>query len=428
MSRPQERVGQPLFLLARALTQHISRGPVDRVTGKALYTLSEDWLLWQAPDFAPLRLKALFSAGSDGEVSEPLEAVALTCDTAEQAKEKVLSAFETKFGFPYSRPQMSVSIELERDGGFVALEEVDGSSEAIGDVTRLNTLEHYKVADGAAIKVTSRSNPSVSPQCSLKENGDIWDKYFHLIGPDVDQDLEKNPERKKLKLKEVHLTKLLSTKVAVHSFVENLFRSVWGQANRRAPQAVKYFFDFLDRQAEEMKISDPDVLHIWKTNSLPLRFWVNILKNPQFVFDMAKSPHLDGCLSVAAQAFMDSFSLSDTQLGKHAPTNKLLYAKDVPKYKEEVKEYFRSIRDQPPVSRSEFYKFLDEESKKHENEFNEAAALKELQKMILRYVPQISEKLEQSGAPAHFREELQRLQETSDVVRSCSWSCNPRGL
>lgn len=32
------------------------------------------------------------------------------------------------------------------------------------------------------------------------------------IDPDVDEDQRKNPERKKLKLKEVHLTKLLSTK------------------------------------------------------------------------------------------------------------------------------------------------------------------------------------------------------------------------
>lgn len=117
------------------------------------------------------------------------------------------------------------------------------------------------------------------------------------IDPDVDEDRGKGPERKKLKLKEVHLTKLLSTKVrhcflkvglfffpplqinhrkprcvsvsfkvAVHSFVENLFRSIWGLPNCRAPLAVKYFFDFLDCQADNMKIPDPDVLHIWKTN------------------------------------------------------------------------------------------------------------------------------------------------------------------
>lgn len=55
--------------------------------------------------------------------------------------------------------------------------------------------------------------------------------------------------------------------VAVHSFVETLFRSIWGTLpNSRVPLAVKYFFDFLDVQAERKKISDPDVLHIWKTN------------------------------------------------------------------------------------------------------------------------------------------------------------------
>lgn len=36
--------------------------------------------------------------------------------------------------------------------------------------------------------------------------------------------------------------------------------------NSKAPPAVKYFFDFLDKQADIMKIIDPDVLHIWKTN------------------------------------------------------------------------------------------------------------------------------------------------------------------
>lgn len=51
-------------------------------------------------------------------------------------------------------------------------------------------------------------------------------------------------------------------------------------------------------------------------HSLPLRFWVNILKNPQFVFDIDKTDHIDACLSVIAQAFIDACSLSDLQLGK----------------------------------------------------------------------------------------------------------------
>ncbi|XP_061770017.1 plexin-C1 isoform X2 [Nerophis ophidion] len=364
------------------------------------------------------KLKALFAVGGDGEVSEPLEVSALSCDTVEQVKEKVLTTFEAKFGFPYNRP---VDVELDKDGSFVALEEVDVSSQVVGEVTMLNTLKHYKVPDGATIKVLSRT-PSDKPLQTLKDDLDFSGKYFHLIDPDVGEDRGKNPERKKLQLKEVHLTKLLSTKVAVHSFVENLFRSIWGTPQCRAPWAVKYFFDFLDAQADSMKILDADVLHIWKTNSLPLRFWVNILKNPQFVFDMEKSPQLDGCLSVIAQAFMDSFSLSETQLGKHAPTNKLLYAKDIPKFKQEVKDYYRQVRDQPPSAHTDFHRFLHEESKKHENDFNEAAALKEIYKIIHRYFSEIVEKLEQNGAPAELKEQLHEVKKTFEGLKSCSWS------
>uniref|UniRef100_A0A3Q1GBE3 Uncharacterized protein n=1 Tax=Acanthochromis polyacanthus TaxID=80966 RepID=A0A3Q1GBE3_9TELE len=209
----RETVGQHLFLMVSVLTQQIAKGPVDCVTEKALYTLSEDWLLWQAQDFSSLKLKVQFAVGSDGGVSDPLEVNALSCDTVEQVKEKILSTFKAKFGFPFSTALGDVSIQYERHGTFIPLEEVDSSSEVIGEVTMLNTLKHYKVNDGATIKMLSRKcQPPLSPQGSLKDDENFSGKYFHLIDPDVEEDLTKNPERKKLKLKEVHLTKLLSTK------------------------------------------------------------------------------------------------------------------------------------------------------------------------------------------------------------------------
>ncbi|KAK2102377.1 Plexin-C1 [Saguinus oedipus] len=82
---------------------------------------------------------------------------------------------------------------------------------------------------------------------------------------------------------------------------------------------------------------------------------------------------------------MDAFSLTEQQLGKEAPTNKLLYAKDIPTYKEEVKSYYKAIRDLPPLSSSEMEEFLTQESKKHENEFNEEVALTEIYKYIVKY-------------------------------------------
>ena len=48
---------------------------------------------------------------------------------------------------------------------------------------------------------------------------------------------------------------------------------------------------------------------------------------------------------------------------QEAPTNKLLYAKDIPTYKEEVKSYYKAIRDLPPLSSSEMEEFLTQESK-----------------------------------------------------------------
>ena len=41
-------------------------------------------------------------------------------------------------------------------------------------------------------------------------------------------------------------------------------------------------------QALEHGITDPEVVHAWKSNALPLRFWVNLIKNPHFLFDIPK--------------------------------------------------------------------------------------------------------------------------------------------
>ena len=77
----------------------------------------------------------------------------------------------------------------------------------------------------------------------------------------------------------------------------------------------------------------PLTICLFPLHSLPLRFWVNMIKNPQFVFDIHKTSITDACLSVVAQTFMDSCSTSEHRLGKDSPSNKLLYAKDIPSSK-----------------------------------------------------------------------------------------------
>lgn len=50
--------------------------------------------------------------------------------------------------------------------------------------------------------------------------------------------------------------------------------------------------------------------------SLPLRFWVNILKNPHFIFDVHVSEVVDASLSVIAQTFMDACTKSEHKLSR----------------------------------------------------------------------------------------------------------------
>ncbi|XP_062989852.1 plexin-C1 [Elgaria multicarinata webbii] len=417
----RETVGEPFYLLVTTLNQRINRGPVDVITCKALYTINEDWLLWQVTEFSTVALDVVFEKIQENEsegITQNIQVNVLDCDTIWQAKEKILQAFLNKNGSLYGLQLSEMGLAYQSGTEAKELLDVDSSTVILEDgSTKLNTIGHYGILDGATIKVFKK-------ETDLSE-GEYSDDYCHLILPDSeaakDTQGAKHKGKQKFKVKEMYLTKLLSTKVAIHSVVEKLFRSIWTLPNNKAPVAIKYFFEFLDAQVENKKITDPDVVHIWKTNSLPLRFWVNILKNPQFVFDIKKTPHIDGCLSVIAQAFMDAFSLSEQQLGKDAPTNKLLYAKDIPLYKEEVKAFYKAIKDLPSLSTSELEDFLTQESKKHENEFNEAVALSKIYQYIARYFDEILNKLEKERGLEEAQKQLLNVKDLFEAKKKCKW-------
>ena len=62
-----------------------------------------------------------------------------------------------------------------------------------------------------------------------------------------------------------------------------------------------------------------DIVYLGKSNSLPLRFWANIIKNPEFVFDIHKTHIVDSSLSIIASTFIDSCYRSHLTLNKESP-------------------------------------------------------------------------------------------------------------
>ncbi|XP_031675372.1 plexin-A4-like, partial [Oncorhynchus kisutch] len=245
---------------------------------------------------------------------------------------------------------------------------------------------------GSPDSLRSRT-PMITPD--LESGVKVW----HLVKNHEHGD-QKEGDRGSKMVSEIYLTRLLATKGTLQKFVDDLFETIFSTAHRGSalPLAIKYMFDFLDEQADKHSIHDPHVRHTWKSNCLPLRFWVNVIKNPQFVFDIHKSSITDACLSVVAQTFMDSCSTSEHRLGKDSPSNKLLYAKDIPSYKSWVERYYSDISKMPAISDQDMNAYLAEQSRMHINEFNSMSSLSEIYSYVGKYTEEIVCALEQDDA------------------------------
>ncbi|XP_076447874.1 plexin-A2-like isoform X2 [Babylonia areolata] len=441
----KECAGEPLFMLFQAIKQQTSKGPVDSITGEARYSLSEDKLIRQQIQYKSLTLYVL-----DVDVdrcTQPAHPVkVLDCDTISQVKEKILDAIYKNAPFSSRPPKDELDLVLfdhppdwvcadksqvpprtfpsRGDTNRLVLHDEDSTSKVEGDCKHINTLAHYQVPDGAYVALhpkqllptynisimSEKSNlssfynrspsltRSVTPQMihvavDVDNNGI---KHFHLVRQH-DVEPSKEGDRGSKMVSEIYLPRLLVTKGTLQQFVDDLFERIFSTAHRGSalPLAIKYMFDFLDDQALLHNIQDPEVVHTWKSNSLPLRFWVNVIKNPDFAFDVHKTSIADSCLTVVGQTFMDACSQSEHRLGKDSPSSKLLYAKDIPKYKQWVERYYQDIKMIPAISDQDMTAMLTEESRIHNSEFNTNAALLELYKYAKKYNEELMTALEE---------------------------------
>ncbi|XP_050973700.1 plexin-D1 [Labeo rohita] len=416
----KETVGEPFFLLLCAIKQQINKGSIDAITGKARYTLNEEWLLRENIEAKPQNINVSFQGFGMDSVSVRV----MNTDTICQVKEKILEAFYKNLPFSQWPREEDVDLEWFPEGrSSRILQDLDDTSVMEDGRKKLNTVFHYQIPDGASLAMSMKDKR----ENTLGRVKDLdTEKYVHLVLPHDElaesRKSHRHSHRKKV-LPEIYLTRLLSTKGTLQKFLDDLFQAILSIPPEKPPLAVKYFFDFLEEQADKRGITDPDTLHIWKTNSLPLRFWVNILKNPQFVFDIDKTDHMDACLSVIAQAFIDACSLSDLQLGKDSPTNKLLYAKEIPEYKKRVQCYYKQIQEMAPLSEQEMNAHLAEESRRYRNEFNTNLALIEVYKYAKRYRNQVVSALDSN--PTARRTQLQhKFEQVIALVEDNIYECS----
>ncbi|KAF7652927.1 hypothetical protein LDENG_00089670 [Lucifuga dentata] len=419
----RDTAGEPLYKLYKALKHQVEKGPVDAKMKKAKYTLNDTGLLGDDVEYSVLTLQVLVH----GEGPDVTPVKVLNCDTISQVKEKIID--QVYRNLPYSqRPKVdSVALEWRPGSTGQILSDLDLTSQKEGRWKRLNTLAHYNVRDNATLVLSRvlhtqafhQNQDNHEEKNALLEDDD---NTFHLVRP-ADEIDEVKSKRGSMKDKamtkaitEIYLTRLLSVKGTLQQFVDDFFRSVLGSSSV-VPPAVKYFFDFLDEQALRHDNVDEETLHIWKTNSLPLRFWVNILRNPHFTFDVHVTEVVDASLHVISQTFMDACTKTEHKLSRESPSNKLLYAKEISTYKKMVDDYYKGIRQMISVSDQDMNTHLAEVSREHTDKLNTQVALHQLYQYASKYYDVIIQSLDEDPA-AQNKQLTLRLQQIAAALEN----------
>lgn len=468
--------GKQLYQLYWATKQQTEKGPQDAVTMDARYSLSEEKLLRASIDFRELTVLVL--ADSATSICDTQVRV-LDCDTISQVKERCLDAKYRSTPFSERPLATEIDLELRTPTHRTLLQDLDSTSRCENGYWRYNTLAHYKVEDKATLalvprNVTSSYNLSLVSDKSDKSSGSIGAlssaaaaathhfyhqhtattnspvllqridgggfgslggqsfgyngagsakgtmRVYHLVRP-THPNIQGHDGQEQKMVTEIYLTRLLTMKGTLQRFIEDILETIFSTNSTPQypfPHCIKYMFDFLDDQAREHGITEPEVVHAWKSNALPLRFWVNLIKNPDFIFDIQKPTKIEGSLNVIAQTLMDACSTQEQHLTKDSPSSKLLFANEMDKYRQWVQRFYTQIRDDiEPITDRDMAMLLAEESQEHSNEFMIYSALNELYAYVTQNKELLFEELNQNefALQQQLPAALQKLLDTMEA-------------
>lgn len=364
-----EGAGPAIHLAFRATKRQTEKGPVDVFTGEAKYCLAEDKILRQLGEIEDVKEWEVEVLTEEGPC---VKVKLLECDTISQAKLKIMDVVYQSI--PSSQRPRITELDLEvhsshKEGAGLILRDKDHTSIVSEEWRRVNTLKHYgtfsqlfklaprlqQVKGGQELDYlgTLIQDNSAFPD-RRGQTGD--EKIWHLTKP---QDQSLATAKSKKLASEIYLMRLISTKNILQKYVDDMVSAIFPDVSlcpHLLPPPIKFLFDFLEKQAEGYDIDDvEDVIRLWKNNSVPLRFWVTLIKNPDYLFDITKSETMDSNLAVIAQVFIDSCLRTDSQVTKDAQTTKILYNKEVPIYREKILSFYDAVAEAPAVSEESLF-------------------------------------------------------------------------
>ncbi|XP_071784060.1 plexin-B-like isoform X1 [Asterias amurensis] len=462
----QSHTAYPLFVLFRAIKHRTESGPVDVFTGRSRYSLNFEKMLEEDIEFNTLNL--IVPIDEEGNVIK--EVKVLDVDTISQVKEKILDAIYCST--PYSTRPCASQVDLEwhhGTSGRLVLTDMD-LRPPTDRWRRINMLKEFHVGDNDQMKIVEKqdianatlskpvlqfsqgnedsayANVGVDDMASRKRYSYRRDtivevepikgiKDWHLVQDEDngydDEDEEGKKKRSRdccsglrsvtfrnkitrRKIKEISFPRLMSTKGVIQKYVDDMFNTILSVES--APKAIKYLFDFFDSQAirHELEESDPEITHIWKSNILPLRFWSNAIKHPDYIFDIRTGRSVGASMDVIGQLFHDVHDTKTHKLGQESSVNKLLYGREKQKYQHVVEDFYNGVRDLPQVTTQELNKELYKASENFTGLFSKLDTLERLWYIVSKHTPTILDVLEseQEYEEAHLGYLLEEVQVT----------------
>ncbi|XP_048741622.2 plexin-A4-like isoform X2 [Ostrea edulis] len=430
----KEGGGSFLFMLYKSTQAVIEKRPVDEVTGQAKNTLSEDSFLREKIDYQALKLKIDLNGNGNLYTCEVLD-----CDTINQVKSKCL--YQIYKNKPASEMPSTDEVDLEwmaGKSGRLPLSNIDQTSERKENTVRRNTLQHYNVLDGSRMALMYKFSPDdehtvededpyvnqqspsdieisvppdVHPIQSVSSTGSLDHlRQWHLVKSlDEEESHEKTAKLKDI-VKTSHITNLMHTKLVLQDNIKEVFDSVLNHDT--VPLVVHYLFGVLENLANKNGV-EPDTLLCWKSESYAMRVWATLLVRPENLFDVQKAKHVEPCLNVIKQVFIDCFH--STKISKDSSLQKLLFAQEVPHYQKKTEQFFKALANKTAVTDADFWSEMSRLNSLQQKylKFSKPAALQKLYKFVQQYVEEIIEDLDAGDETSG----LQFGSKLDDIVR-----------
>ncbi|VDK61509.1 unnamed protein product [Onchocerca ochengi] len=184
-------------------------------------------------------------------------------------------------------------------------------------------------------------------------------QYYHLEQPlSTENCTGKENHIANTSMPEIFLTRLLTSKRIVQKFLDGFMESIIYANGKECPSLLLFVFHTFDEIATRNNFTNETAVRSWKVNIWILRFWVNILTNIDYVLDVERIPAVDSSLAVIAQTLVDAFSNANYKFEKESPSSKLLFAKDIKRYRIQVTNFFRIVAASPRLSIEAFHSYF----------------------------------------------------------------------